>query len=352
MENPPTDPKRFGLLPALDHFSRSLGLALSDKNGLEQFVQHLSDTAAKHQKNQILIHGLRIQTMFAYFAAALGGCQIIQEEDSGDFFAASDNLKRPDFRILLHTGQEMFVEVKNFNQADPLEPYILDAEYAHQLRDYSIAFKKPLLFAIYWRRWGIWTLNSLKCFKFDGTQYSLLLTETAKNDQKGLLGDRLIGITKPLTFRLYTDPSHVRKIDADGQCQFKVEKAVLTAGGREITDEIEQRLGWYFFLYGAWADIEQPGHVVDGELLWMDMEPKREDPNPEQIFLLVGNLSEMICRQFNSVTTDQGKVTRLAPETNPAKFGAKIPKGFRGEVLGVWQFELKPDENIFADQFI
>jgi hypothetical protein len=80
------------------------------------------------------------------------------------------------------------------------------------------------------------------------------------------------------------------------------------------------------------------------------MEPKREDPNPEQNFLMIGSLSEMICRQFNSVTTDQGKVTRLAPETNPTKFGARIPPDFKGDVLGVWQFQLKPDENIFGGE--
>jgi hypothetical protein len=348
MENPPTDSKHFGLLSALDHFSRSLGVSLSDKPVLEQFIRHLSDTAAAHQNNPILIHGLRIQRMFAYFAAALGGGQIIQEEDSGDFFADSCTLKRPDFRILLHSGHEMFVEVKNFNQANPLEPYTLKAEYAHQLKAYADAFKKPLLFAIYWRRWGIWTLNSLECFSFDGKLYSLLLTGTTKNDQKGLLGDRLIGITKPLTFRLYTDRSHVRKVGEDGRCQFRIEKAVLMAGGQEITDTIERRLGWYFFLYGAWADLEQQAHIVDGELLWIDVEPKREDPNPEQRFLMIGSLSEMICRQFNSLTTDHGRVTRLSPERDPSKFGAKIPQGFKGGVLGVWQFELKPEKEIFV----
>jgi len=78
------------------------------------------------------------------------------------------------------------------------------------------------------------------------------------------------------------------------------------------------------------------------------MVPSREDPNPEVDFLMIGNLSEMICRQFNSVTTDHGKVTRLAPEKHPDKFGAKIPKDYKGNVLGIWEFQMTPDEDIFS----
>lgn len=348
MENPPNDPKRFGLLPALDQYLRQLGLDLSDEKGLEPFIQHIADTANKHQKNAALIHGLRVQTMFGYFAAALGGCKIITEEDSGDFFVEPGNLRRPDFRILLNSGRELLVEVKNFNPVEPMKPYVLDADYAHQLRDYAAAFGKPLLIAIYWRPWGLWTLNTLNCFDFDGVEYSLLLTKALKNDQNLLLGDRLIGITKPLTLRLYTDPSHTRKIDKDGHCEFKIEKAMLTAGGRDITDATEQKLAWFFFLYGSWTNLEQPAHVADGQLLWWDMKPTREDPNPEQKFIMVGRLSEMICRQFNSVTTEDGKVTRLAPERDPSRFGIKIPANYKSDALGIWQFQMKADEEIFS----
>jgi hypothetical protein len=348
MEKPPNDPKRFGLLPALDDFLRKSGLTLSNEKGREAFIQHLADTANKHQNNPALIHGLRIQTMFAYFAAALGSCKIITEEDSGEFFTENGNLKRPDFRILLQSGQEILVEVKNFNPGEPMKPYVLEAEYAHQLRDYAASFGKPLLFAIYWRPWAIWTLNTLKNFDFDGAQYSLLLTKGLKNDQNALLGDRQIGITKPLTFRLYTDPSYKRKIDEVGQCEFKIQKAVLTAGGRDITDALEHKLAWYFFLYGSWIDVEQPAYVVDGDLIWWEMIPTRDDPNPEQKFIMVGRLSEMICRQFNSVTTEDGKVTRLAPEKDPSKFGVRIPGDYKSDVLGIWQFTIKADEDVFS----
>jgi hypothetical protein len=347
MEYPLTDPKHFGLLRALDQFAHSAGVNINDKDALDKFIEHLTDAANEHQKNNALIHGLRIQTMFAYFAAALDGCTIITEEDAGDFFAESSNLKRPDFRILTKKNKELFVEVKNFNQSDPLEPYILHSEYAHKLRGYAATFGKPLLFAIYWRKWGIWTLNQLDSFKYDGRQYSLLLTETAKNDQKSILGDRLIGITKPLGFRIYTDSVHPRKIDQDGHAQFTIKRVALLAGGKEIEDATERRLAWFFFLYGSWQDLEQPAHVENGELLWVDMEPVKEDPNPNELFMMIGSLSEMISRQFNSMTSEQGAITHLAPGMNPSEFGVKIPEDYKNKVFGIWRFDLRPDNEIF-----
>src|SRR5688572_25354853 len=200
-----TDSKAFGALRMLDEFVQSNELVLSDQTASDEFLKKLSAALQEHRSNPALAHGLRAQTMFAYFAAALGGCKIITEEDCGEFYVAASDFKRPDFRILTLEGEEFFVEVKNFNQTDPVAPYVLKSDYANSLRHYAEAFQKPLLFAIYWVRWGLWTLNHLDDFAFNGDTYSLSLVNTAKSDQKALLGDRLIGISKPLALRIYTD---------------------------------------------------------------------------------------------------------------------------------------------------
>ncbi len=94
-----TDSKQFGVLRMFDQFLHSHGLDLSDQSRDEEFITKVSDALRKHRGDPILVHGLRIQTMFAYVAADLGGCRIIAEEDAGEFFVASPKLKRPDFRI-------------------------------------------------------------------------------------------------------------------------------------------------------------------------------------------------------------------------------------------------------------
>ena len=173
MKKVTTDSKQFGALRMLDQFLRSRGLSLSDTTAHGDFVKQLSAALREHRKNPALIHGFRGQTMFAYLAAALGHCKIITEEDSGEFFIISPNLKRPDFRVLMDDGKEFFVEVKNFKQHDPVEPYVLKADYTESLQNYVDAFKKPLLFAIYWVRWQIWTLVPLDCFSKVDRMYSL-----------------------------------------------------------------------------------------------------------------------------------------------------------------------------------
>src|SRR4051812_31435077 len=110
-----TDAKQFTVLRLLDEYARTRGVPISKESIDAEFIAGLTESLRNHRENDILVHGFRIQTMFAYFAAALRGCKLITEEDSGDFFS-SDDLKRPDFRVLPQDGEEFFVEVKNFNQ--------------------------------------------------------------------------------------------------------------------------------------------------------------------------------------------------------------------------------------------
>jgi hypothetical protein len=350
MQRIQTDIKRFDILRAFDQFLVSAGLKLGDASGITKFLEQVSQSADEHQKNQILIHGLRVQNMFAFLAAAMNGCKIITEEDNGEFFTDTLTLKRPDFRILTKKSQEFFVEVKNFNQDDPLEPYPLKTDYAGKLEVYAREFEKPLLFAIFWRKWGIWTLNPLRCFTNDGQKYSLLLTDALRHDQMFLLGDVMIGITKDLKLRIITDPEFPRTPDKCGKFRFRIQKAALWIGGKEIIDKTEQKIGWFFFLHGAWTGMDQPCHIENNEVLWIDMVPTHEEAEHDNGFDMIGTLSRMIANQFNSVTVDDGVVTRLLPIVGPEKFGISIPDGFKSDVLGIWRFTMLPDQPVFPDK--
>ena len=128
-----------------DQFLQGRQLQLSDE-AAEEFIKGLPEIIRKHRINRTLIHGFRAQTMFSYVAAALGGCKIITEEDSGEFYNDTLEYKRPDFRILTHAGEEFFVEVKNFHQkSKPDKPLVLKAKYVTQLLNYTAAFRKPVL---------------------------------------------------------------------------------------------------------------------------------------------------------------------------------------------------------------
>jgi hypothetical protein len=328
----------------LDEFFRSRKLSLDAANGIQVFLNQVASELRAHTANPALIHGLRTQTMFAYVAAALGRCSIITEEDSGEFFTGSPEMKRPDFRVLTKQGEEFFVEVKNFHQTDPLKPYVLKCEYANNIQKYADAFRKPLLFAIYWTRWGIWTLNALGSFTKAAKLYSISLGEALKSDQKRVIGDCFIGIPKPLSLRFYTDPNRPRKIDSDGHAEFAIQRVTFVVAVQEIKDAFEERLSWFFFRYGAWQEMKEPAQVVNGEVIYFELQPARQDPNPEQLFISVGPLSSMLSRRFNELTADKdGDIRHLCPAVDPKKLGVLIPENFKGEVMRIWRFTLQPD---------
>jgi len=113
-----SDENQLKLLRMLDDFSRTEGLALNDKTTLNKFVDRISKTIKKHGDNPALIHGFRIESMFAHIAAALGESKILTEEDSGVFFSLYKNIRRPDFRLITRSGDEYLIEVKNFHKKD------------------------------------------------------------------------------------------------------------------------------------------------------------------------------------------------------------------------------------------
>lgn len=344
MKRPITDSKRLNLVRMFDEFARQEGISFSDEEANNNFVEQVAAALGKHRQTPTVMHGFRAQTMFAYVAAALGGCRIITEEDSGDIFTDDAALRRPDFRILTADGLEIFVEVKNFDQRDcTSKKFKQTLDYVDSLRRYATAFGKPLYFAIYWSRWQLWTLTPENCFAVSGTSCSLELTEAVKTDELRILGDCHIGVTKPLALRFYTDASKPRSVDADGHVEYTVERAAYLAGGKEVTDKFEQKLAWFFLNYGRWHQIERLPKIENGELLSMDFSGIVEDLEPiqEEVlqdFVMIGRLSQMISKQFDFLTTENGEVLRLSPQVEPEKLGVLIPKEHCGDVLGIWRF--------------
>ena len=60
------DENQFKLLRMLDDFARSEGLAINDENTIRKFINRISTTVKKHGDNPALVHGFRIESMFAH----------------------------------------------------------------------------------------------------------------------------------------------------------------------------------------------------------------------------------------------------------------------------------------------
>ncbi len=230
----------FRLLKMLDDFAQSVNISFNDEIVIDKFIQRLSQAIKEHRDNPIRVYGFRVESMFAHIAAALGKSQILTEEDSGAFFSIDEDIRRPDFRLVTTSGEQLLIEVKNFHQKDPMSPFPLKAAYFLSLKKYADAFNIPLKVATFWSVWNLWTLVDITHFDSNGKDYFITLPEAMKRNEMNLLGDKMVGTKPPLSLRLYADKTKPRSVDKNGQVHFTIGKAAILADGQEITDVFER----------------------------------------------------------------------------------------------------------------
>src|SRR5687767_12716307 len=92
------EPDTFDVLRIVDAWTRSRGLRVRDSVAIAAAFQDLRSRFETRQGDDKLFHGQRTEALFAYVAAALGGCSLIKAEDSGDLYSVADSLRIPDYR--------------------------------------------------------------------------------------------------------------------------------------------------------------------------------------------------------------------------------------------------------------
>ena len=332
------NPAKFETMDLFRALSRDQGYKLTDADSSERFVQKLSEEFSKARGNPIVLHGLRTQAMFEYVAASLGKCVAVKSEDAGSIHVEDTEVEIPDLRILLHDGQELFAEVKNFYQKDPSDGYEAKRDYLHRLRRYSALFKRDTKLAIYWVRWNIWTMTPIDVMQCENNKCTLSLEEAMKHNQMSVLGDYMVGTVPPLRSRVITDPTRPRHVDEDGQVVFAIGGIELHCGDTRITKPLEHRIALFLMMYGDWPGEEGETEIRDDELIAFEfvVEPIRLDV--QQGFQLIGSMSGMISRRFDSLTSGEGTIERLSPSTDSSNLGITIPEDYEGQALPLWRF--------------
>lgn len=145
MKRLPRKPRTFGVMDLAMMLSDSEGFSLTDPDASERFLEAVKEAFTQNQGNEILLHGKRVESMFAFVANSLGAVNVIREEDSGETYATESDLLPPDYRVLLKNGQEFLVEVKNYHQADARGSYVFKTSYLEKLRKYSRPMAKDLI---------------------------------------------------------------------------------------------------------------------------------------------------------------------------------------------------------------
>ena len=99
-------------------------------------------------------------------------------------------------------------------------------------------------------------------------------------------------------------------------------------------------------MFGDWLSEDIPARIEDGELKEVTIKCEPVDHEPRQGFAMVGTLSQMISREFMLLTSEEDSVNHLTAGEKPRDRSALIPRDYRGKVLKLWRFELKPHDAI------
>jgi hypothetical protein len=343
MQKIKTDPQLLSILPLFDDD----GGSLQDAQSREAFVTRVRKALETHGKNPAAIYGSRTERMFAYVAGAMGACSTITQEDAGPFFADTPDLIRPDFHIVTKEGARFLVEVKNYSPKEQhySSPYEFEESYLTKLEAYAQRVGRDLKIAIYWRHVeGMCTLVNARYFEKWGHKRVLSLEAAFKRNEMEVLGDCLIGTVPPLSIKVFTNPDEPRSVADDGMATFTIHRIALYAAGTEIVDPLEQEIAWFLMNHGRWTETEAPAEVEHGDLVSFEFQlTPRENENPEQEFVGVGWLSQMVSTQYRELTVADGKVATLSPNMHPAALGVVIPIEYKGTAVRLWRFRLQPN---------
>ncbi len=324
--------------------------AASEADSVDELIRRLAVGARASLGNPSRLHGLRTEAMFRAVLVALGGFQLLVEEDEGQVYY-EDGLgpvKLPDYRAVDADGRQLLIEVKAVPPSPRRLHHGIPAAEVEGLRRYGELTGSPVAVAHYWSAANLWTLVDLELMQPVNGRYELHLTKAMKFNQMARFGDRTIGTVPPLELRLESEEFGERT--HPNTATVVIRDTELRAAGRTLTDGVEKQIAFLLFRYGRWdietpAEIDSTGRITSISLQAAPPEEMRQVVE-EQGFAIVGALSSMYSAMFNEVTLDdEGAVQRLDHHSEPGELGSLIPAGYferSGRRLKLWVLHLQP----------
>jgi hypothetical protein len=324
-----TDPARVG--PVIDRFRAGVTTSLA---------------------NPARVHGWHLQLMFAEIVRGLGRCRFLKEDDQGTMWAdPRDELRQADYRIVLLDGQNLLIEVKNHAPNDPRTPFTVRLRDLEGFKRYAeLAGGRPL-YAVFWVRWGSWTLVDPSWFEPSGTRARLSFESAMMGNEFALLGDVTLATVPPIELVIDVDQVGRRRQlkDRSGyRATIQAREITLFAGGHRLDRPDERRLAFYLALNGKWPEREQH-EEVGGRLRRLRFVHEPEEWPREQGFAFLGPYSEILSRAYWLRTTEDGEITRLRAALDPSSEGLIVPEGYRSDALPLWRFVLQPQAPQLAE---
>lgn len=348
------NPGKFEVIELFTALGREHGFKISEKNDTREFMELVNSSLQVSFEDEKLLHGKRVEAMFAHVAGALGGCNLIKQEDSGAVFTNDDNLQPPDYLLVLKTGEKILVEVKNCHFPNYKSPFPIQNDCIERLENYAELTGVQLKFAVFFSQFNKWVLLSKNSFTAHEKKHAITFIEAMAKNEMSIIGDRMIGTKPPLSVVFVADPEKEAFITEDGQAKFIISDVKFYCDGEEITNDIEKNIAFYLALFGKWVESEGEA-LFDGDRLAgvkLDYQPEHEEEmenSRQQGFGIIGDLSSMVSTAYKQHTVYEQRVIALDTAADPELFSIEIPKNYKGDKLPLWQIELRPNTDFSID---
>jgi hypothetical protein len=160
-----------------------------------------------------------------------------------------------------------------------------------------------------------------------------------------ILGDQMIGTLPSLGCVITADPRKDRSVGEDGRVGYTIGAVDFFIDGRPVTTDNGGAVVRFLMLFGSWEVSETP-IIEDGELIKLEY-IARPPEDTGQGFEIIGSLSSMYSRMFETYTRGPQGVTALDMRIVPGSMISLIPHDYSSDDVPLWRFELAPraDEN-------
>lgn len=195
--------------------------------------------------------------------------------------------------------------------------------------------------AIYWARWGFWSLVDPQHLTARGNKLGIEMIYAMRVSEMAKIGDQSIGTRLPLTIRFSADRQKERTVGEGGMTNFTVSGVDILCDGQTLNG-IDRSLAYLLIQFGELSG-EEPVALMDGELLdAVDFNFVHQEPT-DQGFEIVGSASRMFARYYAMQTIEEGKVVRTAIPLEPDLFRVLTVGDGTGHTLPLWRLILQPN---------
>jgi len=210
----------------------------------------------------------------------------------------------------------------------------LSGSERRRLERFAELYGAELFVACFLAVMATWVLIPIAAFRErKGGSRAISALDALNVNEMGILGDIAVGVLPPLQVIVHADPAKPSYLD-DNTMNFSPGRTEFWTGAGAVTKRGEKEIIRFMMRYGGWvpeqsADVDPTNNRI--ERLVLTAEPPEDQP--EQQWGILGWLSQMYSRFFDSETRNDDGITALDMSIEPGMLTTSIPHDYDSKTL-------------------